>query len=193
MTTISRLYEFVFRGLLAEEALDKDGRLTRALPPELDPGAAQRLSLDALDERFVAAAQQMAVVYVAVAAFENSVRKLVTTVLLDQLGEDWWERGVSERIRKKADSRRDEEQKIKWHAQRGSDPITYTDLSDLGNIIRNNAVYFEPYMPSAEWASAIFSVLERSRNVIMHSGELAPEDVERLGINIRDWIKQVGV
>jgi hypothetical protein len=43
-----------------------------------------------------------------------------------------------------------------------------------------------------EWATSIFASIERSRNVIMHSGVLDIEDVERLGINIRDWIKQVG-
>lgn len=37
------------------------------------------------------------------------------------------------------------------------------------------------------------STIERSRNVIMHSGELSARDVERIGINIRDWISQVGV
>ncbi len=34
--------------------------------------------------------------------------------------------------------------------------------------------------------------IERSRNVIMHSGNLQGPDVERVGILIRDWIKQVG-
>jgi hypothetical protein len=34
--------------------------------------------------------------------------------------------------------------------------------------------------------------LERSRNVIMHSGDLDQQDVERIGIHIRDWVKQVG-
>ena len=43
-----------------------------------------------------------------------------------------------------------------------------------------------------DWAAAIFDVIERSRNVIMHSGVLDKEDIQRLGINIRDWIKQVG-
>ncbi|MDU2194155.1 MAG: hypothetical protein E7E26_00215 [Clostridiales bacterium] len=42
-------------------------------------------------------------------------------------------------------------------------------------------------------AQEIFSTLERSRNVIMHSGELGKRDIERIGTNIRDWISQVGV
>ena len=85
-----------------------------------------------------------------------------------------------------------EEEKIRWHTQRGSSPINYTDLGDLANIIRTAWVHFEPHIPSIEWAGSVLDVIERSRNVIMHSGLLGREDVERIGINIRDWVKQVG-
>jgi hypothetical protein len=54
-----------------------------------------------------------------------------------------------------------DEEKVRWHTQRGASPITYTDLSDLGNIMRNNWQYFEPHIPSAEWASAVFDIIER--------------------------------
>ena len=134
----------------------------------------------------------MAVVYMAIAAFENSARKLISTVLLEKVGEAWWEQSVSASIRKRAETRQAEEQKVKWHTQRGTALINYTDLGDLGNIIRNAYPHFEPYIPSIEWANSVLDVIERSRNVIMHSGTLDREDVERVGINIRDWVKQVG-
>lgn len=51
---------------------------------------------------------------------------------------------------------------------------------------------FEVHIVSLEWAKQIFTTLEKSRNVIMHSGELGERDIERIGINIRDWISQVG-
>ena len=128
----------------------------------------------------------------AVAAFENSARKLIESVLLEQVGANWWDAAVSQSIRKRAESRRDEEAKIRWHGQRGGSLLEFSELSDLGNIIRNNWTHFEAYVPSIEWAGSVFSVIERSRNVIMHSGELSREDVARVGINIRDWVKQVG-
>ena len=99
---------------------------------------------------------------------------------------------MSQDIRRRAESRKTEEEKVKWHGQRGGSPLDYTDLADLGKIVRNNWANFEPYIPSIEWAASIFAVIERSRNVIMHSGELSREDIARVGINIRDWIKQVG-
>jgi len=45
---------------------------------------------------------------------------------------------------------------------------------------------------STDWTASIFDSVERSRNVIMHSGTLGPRDIERVGIHIRDWITQVG-
>ena len=40
--------------------------------------------------------------------------------------------------------------------------------------------------------NSVLDTIERSRNVIMHSGSLDRVDIERVGMNIRDWIKQVG-
>ncbi len=188
----SNVYEFTFRGFLAEEALDSAGRVHPHVAGALDQEIAKRLAVDLLDEGDVAAARRMSVVYMAIAAFERSVRNLITTILLDKVGEGWWEQCVSGNIRKKVEGRQKEEEKVKWHTQRGSLPITYTDLGDLGNIIRNAWSHFEAYIPSIEWASGVLDTIERSRNVIMHSGDLDRIDIERVGMNIRDWIKQVG-
>ena len=85
-----------------------------------------------------------------------------------------------------------EEERIRWHKRRGNDPLNYTTMSDLISIIRNTWPRLEPYVSSIEWAASILDVIERSRNVIMHSGILDKEDIQRVGVNIRDWVKQVG-
>ena len=190
--TVGRLYDFTFRGLLAEEALDRAGRQNRSHSALLDSAVADALSLDLLDADLVTQARAMATVYTAIAAFENSMRKLIKTVLLEQKGENWWEVAVSEKIRTRAAQKQKDEEKIRWHAQRGADPIYYTLMGDLESIMRQNWDLFEPYIPSVEWAANIFDVIERSRNVIMHSGTLEQADVERIGIFVRDWVKQVG-
>jgi hypothetical protein len=187
------IYEFAFRGLLAEEALDRAGRPSRIGPGMFDADVADRLSLNVLDEGHVAAAKLMAAVYVAVAAFENSARELVTNVLREAVGDGWWEDAVSAQIQKSCKTRLEEEEKHRFHTQRGDAPINYTDLKNLANIIRANHEHFVPdFIPSSEWATAIFDAIERSRNVIMHSGNLDAEDVARVGMNLRDWVKQVG-
>lgn len=134
----------------------------------------------------------MATVYTAIAAFENMVRQFVVKILMENKGENWWTECVSDKIRKSADSRKAEEDKIKWHTHRGTSMINYVDFADLANIMGQNYDLFEVHIVSLEWAKQIFTTLEKSRNVIMHSGELGERDIERIGINIRDWISQVG-
>ena len=185
-------YEFAFRGLLTEEALDRAGRQPKSIAGMFDAEIAETVSIALLDDAFVGPAKQMAAVYVAVAAFENSVRDLVTRVMLEAVGETWWDEKVSERVRKHCKTRQEDEERNRYHKQRGDAPINYTELKDIVNIIRANWEYFEAFLPSPEWTSSVFDAIERSRNVIMHSGILDREDVERVGINIRDWVKQVG-
>lgn len=188
----SDVYEFVFRGILTDESLDRTGRKARHLSGHLDSEIAAALSLDLLDAEYVESARQMSIVYTAVTAFENSARKLIQTVLLDEVGEDWWESHVSQPVKKNATQRREDEERTKWHTQRGEHLLYYTVLGDLTKIIQNNWEKFEPHVRSIEWLKNMFDVLERSRNVIMHGGTLGSEDIERIGIYIRDWIKQVG-
>jgi hypothetical protein len=186
------VYAFVFRGLLTEEALDKAGRLVHRNSSLADSETEKRLSLQLLDEDIVAKARKMAAVYTAIAAFENSVRELITKKLLEELGEDWWEQGVSEKIRRTAETRSDEEEKIRWHTRRGSALINYTEFGDLASIINQNWDRFKDHLHNLDWVRQIIETLSRSRNLIMHSGELENEDIERIGIVIRDWVKQVG-
>ncbi len=189
----TEIYSYVFRGLLTEEALDRTARQNK-YPQSviLEKEIAERLSIDLLDDNHVISARRMATVYTAIAAFENSVREFVTKRLIEEHGENWWEQAVSDRIRSKAEIRRQEENKIRWHTPRGDSPINYTEFGDLSSIISQNWTLFEDYLQSQDWVRQIISTLERSRNVIMHSGELGNQDIERIGTSIRDWIRQVG-
>lgn len=136
----------------------------------------------------------MAIVYTAISGFERAVRSFIKARLLDPevVGENWWAECVPEKRRTKAESRRDEENKVRYHAKRGDSILDYTELEDLSAIITTNAEHFKDFIPDVEWAKHIFKTVERSRNIIMHSGELEAEDIERLGMAMRDWLNQVG-
>lgn len=188
-----KLYAFIMRGELTKTALEKTEVISKHSSSEiLSKEYVRSLSLDLLDEDYVNAAKEMATVYTAIAAFENGVRRFVTKILIENKGENWWPECVSEKIRTKAESRKAEEEKIKWHTPRGDSLINYTEFGDLVSIMQQNFPLFEDHIVSIDWARQIIQTLERSRNVIMHSGELGRKDIERIGINIRDWINQVG-
>lgn len=193
MSNIDNLYAFAFKGLLAQESLDSTETLEKYTASEhLDSEVASRLPLGSMDEDLVSRARRMATVYTAIAAFENSVREFVSKKLIDEKAEKWWEECVSEKVRKKAESRKEDEERVRWHSQRGEAPINFTDFGELISIILQNWDLFEPHLESIEWVKQMLKTVERSRNVIMHSGQLQSEDIERVGSCIRDWIRQVG-
>lgn len=186
------LYSFVYRGVLTEEALDRTGRRRRSHFGTEDALSLQRsLSFDFLDPDLLSEGQRMSVVYAAVHAFENMVRAIVTKAMVEQHGEAWWDK-VPERIQKTSKSRMEEDAKFRWHGARGSTAINYCDFGDLSSIIVTNWAVFEDLLGSMEWAKATLTSLEKSRNIVMHGGSVAKEDVERIGMNIRDWIRQAG-
>lgn len=193
MADPDRVYSFVYRGMLTQEALDLAGREKPKTSDMLDSEIGGLLSIEMLNEELVADARGMAIVYTAIAAFENSVRDLISGTLLENKGASWWSDCVSEKIRTSAEKRMEEEQKVKWHVQRGEDPIKFTMLPNLLNIMRQNADSFEPFVHDLDWVASIFDVIEKSRNVIMHSGRLSRRDVARLGTHLRDWSAQVTI
>jgi hypothetical protein len=86
----------------------------------------------------------------------------------------------------------DDDAKFKWHGTRGGSEMEYCDFGDLSGIIAVNWEDFELTLADREWAKSVLTVLERSRNIVMHGVTLAIQDIERIGGNIRDWIRQVG-
>jgi len=191
-SVIDTLYPFIYRGLLTEESLDKAGRKTKAA---LD-GAASELIVDKLaygmlDEEALVSAQRMSLVYSAIHAFENMVREYVKSTLLEKHKEDWWDK-VPPKIQKRVANRMDEDTKFRWHGTRGGSEIEYCDFGDLSSVIVVNWDDFELTLIDMEWSKSLLGVLERSRNIVMHGGVLAIQDIERIGGNIRDWGRQVG-
>jgi len=70
--------------------------------------------------------------------------------------------------------------------------IGYCDFGDLSSIMVTNQADFVDVVPDIEWAKAILSTLEKSRNIIMHGGVLGDQDIHRIGMHIRDWVRQSG-
>lgn len=191
------LYSFAFRGQLAEEALNKAGHkkysITEAFFSE---ELAEKLHFDEIDSKYVEQSKTMLTVFATITAFENATREFVYTTLCGAYGDDWWSKGVQNSIREKAQSRRDSETKVKWHVNRGDRMMSYLEFGDLPKIIcsQQNWSYFEPYLGfsnSQEWVKTTFDSIEKSRNVIMHSGVLDELDIARVGMNIIDWLHQI--
>jgi len=189
---MDNLYSFVYRGVLTEEALDRVGRNRRKLFGAEEARDLQKsLCYDLLEAESLADAQRMSTIYAAIHCFENMVRSLVIKAMAETHGEFWWQQ-VPDRIKKSVKTRMEADAKFRWHGARGATEMNYCDFGDLSSIITTNWAAFEAILSNLEWAKAILSTLEKSRNIVMHSGILAKEDVERIGMNIRDWTRQTG-
>jgi hypothetical protein len=186
------LYSFVYRGVLADEAVRQALPVSSTDSKEPEVEIQRRMPLEILDDGLVVAARKMAWVYTAIAAFENGVRSFLEERLLEKVGAGWWDTAVSAQIKSDAERRKKDEEQIRWHGSRGSSPLAYVQLEELAVIIQNNHAHFKPLIPTVEWAREIFRSLTRSRNVIMHSGQLTLADVERVAMNVRDWVRQIG-
>lgn len=187
-----RLYPFVYRGLLTEASLDKAGRKSKAsMTTEQQELIVDKLAYTMLDDDALVTAQRMAMVYTAIHAFENMVRGFVKSTMLEAHQENWWER-VPEKIKKRVATRIEDDSKFRWHGTRGGTEIEYCDFGDLQSIIVVNWDAFEVALADMEWTKSLLVILERSRNIVMHGGVLSIQDIERIGGNIRDWVRQVG-
>ena len=188
----NKLAGFVLKGQMADVAIERVQKVPRQKGEITFDDIAARVGMKDLDEDEVEAARKMSAVYIVIASFENTVRDLISTRMLEVKKDNWWEQCVSAEIQKKAQRKMDEEKKIRWHKSRGLSPIYFTEIGDLVTIIQHNWDVFVDIIQDIEWLRQIIRSIERSRNVIMHSGQLSLDDIERVGVNIRDYIRQVG-
>ena len=178
------LQAFLFRALAANQEL---GVREVALP------ANSPSTIDSFSESARAQARFMGNVYELLYCLENSVRELIESTLREALGADkWWTDGVNDKIRKSAESRRDQDAKARWHGPRGDSLLSYVDFPQYADIISEQWTHFEALLGDRAWVAYYFEELNRTRRALAHTGRLTEADVERMEVRVRDWLRVVG-
>ncbi len=188
----AQLSDFMFRGLLAKHAI----RDMQAVGQLREPiGSAQeRGDIDLLapvSESVRASSLYMQRCYRLLFVLENVVREFVREVLEEIDKDQWFEKRASREMKKKVDDRKAAEAKNQWHAGRNAHPIYYLDFGDLALLIQSHWAEFKDLLPTQSWAVSRLQDAERSRNVIAHTNVLSDEEVTRLEMHVRDWVRQV--
>ena len=167
---------------------------TKVVTVRLDKGVKIRCSN--LPRSIIDDAQKMAAVYPYFYLFENSIRFFIKDILELKYGEDWWTKRVSETIRNKAIDREIKDGKNRWHGKRGKHPIFYIDIDDLRRIIQQNREDFKDYLPGVknpvEWLTQRIEEITFSRNIIAHHNPLSDNDINRIKVFFKDWVKHLG-
>jgi len=148
-----------------------------------------------IPESILRDAKKMQEVYPYFYVFENSIRFFIMEILERKYGEEWWTQRVSKKIRDRVTKRQSEEGHNKWHGKRGSHPIFYTNIDHLKKIITANLADFKDKLPDIErpieWLANRIEEIELSRNIIAHNNPLSNDDIARVKLYFKDWVKQI--
>ena len=186
-----RLRDLVFRGILARHAVEElqtAGLLRTPLTTTLEREEHDLFA--PVPEAIRNASQQMQRCYRVLFAFENSVRDLIATRFQEEDGEEWFAKRATSEMMRKAQQRKEQEEKNHWHPGRHEHPLYRIDFADLGLLIMNHWDLFKDFFPNQAWMTSRFHEAERSRHVIAHTNLLAADEVRRLEMYFRDWLNQ---
>lgn len=188
-----QLRHFVFTGLLTTHAV-KDMEASGLLRTR-EASKAERDDADLyapVQEGIRAGSLHMRRAYRLLYVMENIVRDLIASRLEEVDGPEWFDKRATAPMKRAVEQRKAAEEKNQWHAGRNRAPIYYLDFSDLSKLLINHWSEFEELLPPQTWVQSRLEEAERSRNVIAHTNLLADEEVSRLEMYLRDWIKQIG-
>lgn len=143
-------------------------------------------------------AHDMAAPYVILHVLENSMREIVQRIMRKNVGADWWSsvmsRGKLVDVASKAASRQRTEETARWHQQRGTHPIDYIDLGELGKIMLARQEDFFPVLGvDREWFQSFMKELEPSRNVVCHMNRLKEHNLRGLEVRAAQWREMLEV
>lgn len=184
--------KFVFNTMLLDD--DFDQLETRGIHVGRAPKTATvvRVFDGDFSPRLIGEAENMAEVFKAFYCIENAARELITDRLAERYKANWWNEKVAKTIRDKVTSLKAKEAKDTYHVARSTTDIGYTLFGALSKIIVANWDDFSDLFPDQHWVSSRFNDLEKSRNIIMHTGVLPQDEIDRVEQISRDWIRQVG-
>ena len=188
----SQLSEFMFRGLLATHAVRDMQAIGQLREPVTSSQGKEDIDLFApVSDVVRSGSLYMQRSYRLLFVLENVVREFIREVLEELDGEDWFGNRASQAMKKKVEDRKAAESKNQWHAGRNVHPVFYLDFGDLALLIQNHWVEFKLFLPDQSWVVSRLNDAERSRNVIAHTNVLSDEEVARLSMYVRDWVRQV--
>ncbi len=115
-------------------------------------------------------------------AAENIVRVVVHSVLLAQVGSDWWLKATNSDLQKQAARFAGRFAGNPWYGNQGTHPIYYAFLGDLADIMRDTSGLFIPLLPDVDQWIARIDQAEMPRNVIGHMN--FPSAIDRKRIDV---------
>ena len=134
-----------------------------------------------------AQARKMANFYVLYYCIENSIRRLISE-RLTKYGGNWWDQKVPEGIRNEVKDKQSKEKETAFSI-RSDDPLSYTNFGELIDILNSNFEDFSDIIRSKKAMQQVLSPFNSLRNVIAHSCELNDDEIKRVELLVKDWLR----
>jgi hypothetical protein len=120
---------------------------------------------------------------------ENSIRNLIREKLSSAYGADWWIKAHIKGIRDNVQRTIDKEKKYPHREKRGLHPISYSNFSDLKQIILNERKHFADIILDFQWFEVEMDQVYMARNSLAHSVGISEDDASRIRLFYRDWAR----
>lgn len=145
-----------------------------------------------IDEGYFDGLSDMIDLYGALHVLENSIRRLIQSVLERHLGRDWWSIASNESMKRKHEDRLQKEANRKWLPARSAlGPLYSIDWSDLITLVRKFEVQFSVFIGEIDFMHR-YADLGLLRHVIAHNGFVDDtSEFQRVALALRDWNSQV--
>lgn len=123
---------------------------------------------------------------------EQAIRKLIAETLEEAEGADWWD---STRV--PIDIKNDVAGLLKRErdngiTQRSERMIDYTTFGQLSVIITTNWTLFEPILKNKRGVERVMASLNLLRGPIAHCCPMQEDEVDRLRLAVKDWLRMIG-
>ena len=135
-------------------------------------------------EEAAAMAEHYAIFY----CLEKSIRQLISGKLKETEGPGWWQNKVPQSVKDSAKKNIDRERDAGITA-RSEHEIDYITFGELADIITSNWGVFADTFSSRAAVTRVFSSLNLLRSPIAHCSLLAPDEIDRLRLTMRDWFR----
>ena len=185
---MDKLKLFAMRNLLLETELAKLEKSGIELRHLQTIEKADVVDIELFEADIRTQAKKMADFYVLYYSVENTIRRLISERLNEKYGANWWEEKVPDGVRKEVKDRQEKE-KDSVISLRSEDPLYYTNFGELIDMLNANWDDFSDTIRSRKAMQQVLLQFNLLRNVIAHSCELNDDEIKRLELLIKDWLR----
>ena len=173
--------KFGMKNLILEKELEKIQKNGIDIGYESKKINNNTVDTELFEHEILVKAKRMADFYVIYFCLENSIRKLISDVLNEKYGINWWDDKVPDDIKKEVIKKQKKELETSMSI-RSDDSLSYLNFGELITIFDSNWKDFKDLLRSQRSVQDVLSQFNKIRNVIAHSCELHEDEISRFRI-----------